>query len=290
MALTRTERRRAAPQDRVVIPIGKRRPAVLEVIGAARERLLFSVFRCTDFKVLDGIADALNRGVKVRMLLTPRAKGWEKKIVELSAYLESMGAEVRRYSDMVVKYHAKYILADKGPALVTSMNLTEKCFSATCDFMLITHDPGIVAGLEDLFECDWLAPHSTFPKGITDRLIIGPDRARAQFTAMLEGAQKSIRMIDHKANDPAIMGLLKAKRAAGLDVRILGQGEAGGLLSHGKLLIVDGREAAFGSMTLSALSLDFRREVSVKVQDHRCVRELVEFFDFLAEGGQIQET
>ena len=287
MATKKPPAARVGKQEEVILEIDRRRAAVLDVIRSARKRLLISVFRCTDVQVLDAIADALNRKVDVRFLMTPRARGWEKRLKELGAYLESMGAQVHSYSDPVVKYHAKYFLADDGPALIGSLNLTAKCFEVTCDFLLLTWDPGVLTGLRQLFEVDWLAPHSTLSPGISQRLIVGPDRARAQFTALLEGAKRSIHIIDHKLDDPSIKALLKSKKAAGVDVRVLGEGQLGGLLSHGKLIIVDGRTAAFGSLALSALSMDFRREVAIVVEDARCVRKLKDFFKRLASGAEL---
>ena len=154
----------------MILAIGQRRQAVLQVIRSARRRLLVSVFRCTDVTVLDAIGEALNRNVDVRFPMTPRARGWEKRLKALGSYLESMGAKVHPYADPVVKYHAKYLLADDGPALITSLNLTAKCFGATCDFILLTHDPGVVSGLRELFEVDWLAPHSTLSAHVSSRL------------------------------------------------------------------------------------------------------------------------
>jgi phosphatidylserine/phosphatidylglycerophosphate/cardiolipin synthase-like enzyme len=269
---------RKIPDERVVLAIDERRDAFLEVIRSARERLQISLFRCTDFPILDAIGDALQRKVDVRVLLTPRARNWEQRLKELAAYLESMGAQVHPYSDPVVKYHAKYVIADDGPALVASLNITDKCFSATCDFILITHDAAIVSGLQRLFEADWLAPHSEFPSDISSRLIVGPDRARNQFTELLTSARRSIHIIDHKLTDPATLGLLQSKKVQGVKVEVLGAGQVGGLISHGKLILVDGKIAAFGSMSLSALSMDFRREVAITVQDPRCIRRLKDFY------------
>jgi phosphatidylserine/phosphatidylglycerophosphate/cardiolipin synthase-like enzyme len=283
------QRQTHTPKEEVFLRIDQRRQAFLDVIHSAQRRLLISLFRCTDFAILDAVAEALNRKVEVRLLLTPRARGWEKRLKELGAYLESMGAQVRPYSDPVVKYHAKYLVADDGQALVGSLNMTAKCFGATCDFILVTRDKGVVSGLVDLFEADWLAPHSSFPSKISDRLIVGPDRARAQFTELLESARRSLCIIDHKIDDPAMIALLKAKRADGVAVQILGGGQLGGLLPHGKLILVDGKTAAFGSMALSALSLDFRREVAVIVRDPRCVRKLKDFYRFVATGGEIMD-
>jgi phosphatidylserine/phosphatidylglycerophosphate/cardiolipin synthase-like enzyme len=279
-----------APEpDQVILAIKQRRETVLQVIRSARERLLISVFRCTDVAVLDAIGEALNRKVDVRFLMTPRARGWEKRLKALGSYLESMGAKVHPYSDPVVKYHAKYLLADDGPALITSLNLTAKCFAATCDFILLTHDPEVVAGLRELFEVDWLAPHSTLSAHVSPRLIVGPEQARVQFTALLQSASRSIHIIDHKLDDPAIQALLKSKKAQGVDVQVLGQGNLGGLLAHGKLMIVDGRIAAIGSMAQTALSLDFRREIAVTVEEPRCVRKLKNFFRLLASGREFME-
>jgi phosphatidylserine/phosphatidylglycerophosphate/cardiolipin synthase-like enzyme len=286
----RNSPRAIAPEpDQVILAIRQRRETVLQVIRSARERLLISVFRCTDVTVLDAIGEALNRKVDVRFLMTPRARGWEKRLKALGTYLESMGAKVHPYSDPVVKYHAKYLLADDGPALITSLNLTAKCFGATCDFILLTYDPGVVAGLRELFDVDWLAPHSTLSSQLSPRLIVGPERARVQFTALLESARRSIHMIDHKLDDPAIRALLKSKKAQGLDVQVLGEGNLGGLLAHGKLMIIDGRIAAIGSMAQTALSLDFRREIAVTVEEPKCVRKLKNFYRLLASGRELMD-
>jgi len=285
--MTNSPRGIAPEPDQVILAIKQRRETVLQVIRSARERLLISVFRCTDVAVLDAIGEALNRKVDVRFLMTPRARGWEKRLKALGTYLESMGAKVHPYSDPVVKYHAKYLLADDGPALITSLNLTAKCFAATCDFIVLTHDPGVVTGLRELFDVDWLAPHSTLSSQVSPRLIIGPEHARAQFTALLQSAKHSIHIIDHKLNDPAIQALLKSKKAQGVDVQVLGQGNLGGLLAHGKLMIVDGRVAVIGSTAQTALSLDFRREIAVTVEEPKCVRKLKNFYHRLASGREL---
>ena len=123
---------------------GERRDTVLDVIRGARHDLVLSLFRCDDFKVLDALASAVERKVRVRALLTPHAKNWDHRLQDLGVFLESMGAEVYRYAGTHSKYHAKYIVADSGPALVASLNFTRKCFQKTCDFILVTHDPVVL--------------------------------------------------------------------------------------------------------------------------------------------------
>ena len=94
-----------------IMPPPERREAVLRVIRSAKERLLMSMFRCTDYMVIDALAEAVNDGVRVELLLTPRATALEaKKLKELGTLVESIGAEVYRYHDPLVKYHAKYMV------------------------------------------------------------------------------------------------------------------------------------------------------------------------------------
>lgn len=275
------------PDERMIVAPEERREAVVRVIRSARQRLLLSMFRCTDYLILDELAEAIQRQVHVAALLTPRVKTIEaKKLKELGVLLAGMGAEVYRYSDPIVKYHAKYVVADDGPAMVASLNFTDKCFTNTCDFLLVTHEPGIVSGLQQLFHLDSVSPEGAVPENLSDRLIVGPDRARAQLTALLEQARRSIRIIDHKLADPSMVALLKDKKDAGVDVAILGSGELGGLRSHGKMLLVDDQVAVIGSIALAPMSLDFRREVAVVIREPRSVGQLNRFFQTMAARAQ----
>lgn len=273
-------RDKLVPAEHVVIAPEGRRDAVLKVIRSARKRLVLSLFRCDDFKVLDELAQALQRKVKVEALLTQRAKGGKKRLKELWGYLESLGATLHRYADPVVKYHAKYIVADDGPALVASLNFTRKCFQSTVDFLLVTHDPAVVSGLKRLFDADCRKPHPGFPR-VGARLIVGPERARQQFSTLLQSARRSIRIIDHKLTDPSIQRLLEAKKTDGVTVVVLGRGASGSLTSHGKLVLVDEQTAVIGSLALSALSLEFRREVAIIIREPRPVSQLNKYFQSL---------
>src|SRR5258706_7757716 len=206
--------------DLLILSPAERRDTLLHVIPGSRKRLFLSLFRCDDQKVLEEISEALERNVKVEALLTRRDKGWEKKLKELHSSLEDLGASVRRYegNGSITKYHAKYLVSDDGPALVGSLNFTQKCFSETCAFLLVTYDPDVVAGLQRLFESDCRSPSSGLPRGLSDRLIIGPDQARTRYTLLLENAKRSIRIIDHRVTDPSMVSLLRAKREAGTTV------------------------------------------------------------------------
>jgi phosphatidylserine/phosphatidylglycerophosphate/cardiolipin synthase-like enzyme len=204
-------------------------------------------------------------------------------MAKLWSALEDTGAILHAYTDAVVKYHAKYLVADEGPAIVASLNLTTKCFSKTCDALVVTHDPTVVADLRRLWTAD--VGRQPLPPDITERLIIGPERARRQFTALIEGARASIRLIDPKLSDPDLLSVLNEKRAAGMDVQVFSDKQLGVLKSHGKIMLLDDRTVVVGSLALAAMSLDFRREVAIVVTDPAAVAEAVELFRTVRDGA-----
>ena len=265
-------------EERVFLEPEERRDVIVQVIRSARQRLILSLFRCTDFRILGELASAVERGVRVDALLTPRARGWREKLEDLSALLDSMGVHVHDYRRRRVKYHAKYIVADASLALIASLNFTRKCFSDTCDFVLTTRDSDVVGGLRSLFEADCNPSGASFSECISDRLIVGPERARAGVAGLLLEARRSIRVIDHRISDPWMVDLLKSREAEGIDVETLERRALGDLLSHGKLILVDDDAALIGSMALSTPSLDLRRELAIVIRDPQCVRKLSGLF------------
>jgi cardiolipin synthase len=262
--------------DRLIVSVDERRPALLDVIRHARRRITLSLFRCNDAAVFEELKAAVDRGVAVEVLVTSRAKGGRKKMAKLWRALEATGAALHAYTDPVVKYHAKYLVADDGPAIVASLNFTKKCFTKTCDALVVTHDAAVVSALRRLWTAD--CGREAMPDDLTERLIVGPERARRQFTALVEAARHSIRLIDAKLSDPDLVSLLNARRRAGMTIEIFSAKRLGDLRSHGKIMLLDDRTVVVGSLALAAMSLDFRREVAIVSTDAPAVDAAMELF------------
>ena len=250
---------------------------MLDMIATARERLVLSLFRCNDYGILDAIAASLERGVKVEAILTKRAKGGRKNLKKLWEALGDMGAVVHWYGDPVVKYHAKYVVADGRRAMIATLNPTKKCFSRTLDFVFTTEHEDLVRSISTLFALDASAERILPRHRISDRLLIGPEGARSRLRQLIASASRTIQLIDHKLSDPEMVALLRERRAAGVEVSVIGKKPIGALQPHGKLLIIDESRAVLGSLALSALSLDFRREVSVVIEQQPIVATLSEY-------------
>lgn len=268
----------------LVLNPAKRRRAVVDTLRSATRTLKLSIFRCDDFGIIEEINSAIRRNVDVKILVSSRARGWTKRLNRLAKLLESAGAKIYRYGGgPSVKYHAKYVVADDTIGLISSSNFTHKCFKRTCDFLLVTHEPEIVSGLKDLFEHDCHEPDFPLPE-ITDRLIVGPERTRERFTRVLESARASIAIMDHRVTDPRMIDIIEAKRKNGVKVGILGSGDIAGMLPHGKMIVVDNQQAVIGSVALSKVSLETRREVAVTVDEPGLVQELSRFFERCASS------
>jgi phosphatidylserine/phosphatidylglycerophosphate/cardiolipin synthase-like enzyme len=268
----------AVARERLVIAPRQRRQTILAAIGGAREQLLLSIFRCDDRLVLRALAAAACRGVHVRVLMTPRARAAARDLDALHAWLSARGVHVRRYQGGM-KYHAKYLVADARLALVTTLNLTTRCFERTCDFTLVSRDPAIVSGLSELFAADSDARPVRLTAAQRDRLIVAPDQQpRERFATLVREARRSIQILDAKLADPQIVGLLQERERRGLAVTRARRRDVRPLRRHGKLLIVDGHTAVIGSLALSARALDGRRELAVVTRDPRLVAALDTFW------------
>jgi phosphatidylserine/phosphatidylglycerophosphate/cardiolipin synthase-like enzyme len=228
--------------------------------------------------VLQALAAAADRGVHVRALMTPRARAAARDLDTLHAWLAGRGIDVRRYQGGM-KYHAKYLVADDGLALVTTLNFTARCFARTCDFTLVSRDPAIVSGLGELFDADWWHRPVRLTDAQRERLIVGPDhQPRERFAGLLRQARRQVRILDAKLTDPHLVGLLEERRAAGVTVERARRRDVRPLRRHGKLLIVDGDAAVIGSFALSSGALERRRELAVITRDAGLVGTLDEFW------------
>ncbi len=268
---------KAMRPDRVIASPGECREAILDAIRGAKRTLLLSLFRCNDKDIFKELKRAAVRGVAVEALVTARAEGSAKKLEKLRKKLDAAGALVKIYADPVVKYHAKYLVADEGPAIVASLNFTKKCFSRTLDALVVTYDPAVVAGLRDVMAADSIMQPA--PSSLTRRLIVGPERARTQLTDLIRGARSSICLLDAKLSDPAFVALLAERREAGLRVDVLDRKRYGEMKSHGKICLIDDRVAVVGGLALAAISLDFRREVAIIVDAPDAVADVRRFLD-----------
>lgn len=269
---------RGCAEERLVITPRLRRRTIVAVIRGACTSLRLSIFRCDDRVVLQALAEAAARGVRVKVLMTPHARAAARDLDAAQAWLAAQGVDVRRFQGGM-KYHAKYLVADEQLALVMTLNLTARCFERTCDFMLATRDPAIVSGLSELFAADTDVRAPRFTDEQRERLIVGPEhRPRERFAALVRAARQSIRIVDAKLEDAYLVTLLEARRREGVTVDRARRRDMRPLRRHGKLLVADNHTAVIGSLAMSATGFEQRRELAVVTRNPRLLSELDAFW------------
>ena len=140
------------------------RPTMAGLIDAARHRLDVQHPKFVDATILDRIAEAQHRGVRVRLL-----SGGKHGISGADApdtfsslrILRRGGVQVRRQKHL--KLHAKMIVADERRALVGSMNIDHRSFDARRELGIVLDEKSIVDRLAAVFEQDWQASEAYEP-------------------------------------------------------------------------------------------------------------------------------
>ena len=280
-----------AQKDSLIVQPGDSFFPIVRAIDKAERCINLTVFRMDDPIIQRALVEAHARRVRIRVLISSSARGWEERNQKLLKEARKLGIATKEPSGdkKKARYHYKVMTVDASVALVFTFNPTRENLHYTRDFGIETHNPQVATEIDRLFEADW--DNTSFTPNEDSPLLISPFNSRKKMTAILEGAEKSIHIADAKVEDPAILQLLVNKARSGVEVRILGSQQGVPLPSsldsraipryklHAKCVIVDGVRAVIGSMNLRTESFDKRREVSITVDDPDVLKRLNAVFN-----------
>jgi cardiolipin synthase len=257
---------------------------IVTAIRSARKKIDIFIFRSDHHEIERALAQAVQRGVTVRALIAHTNRGGEARLRKLEQRLLASGVLVSRTSDELVRYHAKYMIADSVLHLF-GFNFTKLDIDKSRSFAIATRDGKAVQEATRLFESDLLRqPYS--PGG--SNLVVSPDNARETLAAFIRGGRHELAIYDAKVQDPAMIKLLKERAAKGVTVRVLGgvKGKEGGIDArapamrmHVRAIIRDGTRAFVGSQSLRKEELDRRREVGLIISNPAVARKLLQVFE-----------
>jgi len=257
---------------------------IVTAIRSARKRIDVFIFRIDHREVEKALAQAVQRGVTVRALIAHTNRGGEARLRKLEQRLLAAGVLVSRTSDELVRYHAKYMIADSVLYLF-GFNFTKIDIDKSRSFAIATRDGRSLQEATRLFESDVLRQPYT-PGG--SNLVISPDNARETLAAFIRGARRELAIYDAKVQDPAMIKLLKERVSKGVNVRVLGnvKGKEGGIDArapamrmHVRAIVRDGTRAFVGSQSLRKEELDRRREVGLIITNPTVARKLLQVFE-----------
>jgi cardiolipin synthase len=131
-----------------------------QFIDTATQRLDVQHPKYVDAVILERLASAADRGVKVHVLCGGKHGISEWDILDTFASLRTLrrfGAKVHKQKNLRV--HAKLIIVDDVHALVGSMNIDRSAFDLRRELGITIDDAAAVARLKEVFTTDWELSH-----------------------------------------------------------------------------------------------------------------------------------
>jgi cardiolipin synthase A/B len=291
------------PQRTLVIQPDDGVDPVLGLLADARESLRVKQFTLSEPRLVQGLIDAHQRGVEVRVMLNPHRSSGDRPNDGVFDQLQQTGMAVQWTSPDYVVTHEKSIVVDDRRALIATFNLVSKYFTETRDYGVISTDPGQVAQVVAGFEADW--KHVPFHPDPHAGLLWSVTNARPLMAHFIDQTRHTLDVQHPKFVDATIVERMVAAQARGVHVRVLCGGRHGlsdydvldtfaslrlmeragvrvhrqkHLKLHAKLIIADGKRALLGSMNIDRSAFDLRRELGISFDDEPLVERLSQVF------------
>jgi cardiolipin synthase A/B len=257
---------------------------VVRAIQRAKRTVDIAVFRTDREEIEKALAAAVQRGVRVRVLVAHTNRGGENRLRKLEQRLLEAGATVSRTGDDFLRYHGKFLVADDTLHLF-GFNFTRIDTTRSRSFGVSTKDASSVREAKALFDAD-SSRQPFVPK--RTHLVVSPENARETLTTFIKGAKRQLLIYDVNIQDRVFIKLLEQQAAAGVDVRVIGKCKGGkdidarplrSLRLHVRAMVRDGARAFVGSQSLRRPELDQRREVGVLITNGAVARQLRDIFE-----------
>ena len=289
-------------QQLLVMPDDGVRP-IVDFIASAQQELRLKQFKLQSPAVLEALHQAKQRGVQVRVMLNPHTSGGDRWNDQAYAALQSWGISVAWTSESFPVTHEKSIVVDDSAALIATFNLSDKYFTETRDYGVITYAAPAVEQVIDGFEHDW--NRSFFNPDLSIGLVWSSFHSRGQMAKVIDAAEERLWVQHPKFVDAVILERLIAACERGVKVRVLCGGKHGisdwdiydtfaslrvlsrsgvkvrrqkHLKLHAKLILVDKQMALIGSMNIDRSAFDLRRELGIETDAPEVVARCVELY------------
>ncbi len=258
---------------------------IIHAIKTARKLIDVFIFRFDRDDVEKALGSAVQRGVVVRAIIAHTNRGGEARLRKLEQRLLAQGVLVSRSADDLLRYHAKYMIADSTLHLL-GFNFTKLDMNKSRSFAVSTKDSRAVQAALKLFEAD-LTRQPYAPS--KSNLVVSPENSREMLAGFIKGAKKQLAIYDAKLFDPAMVKLLRERADKGVEVRVLGAikgkygdieaRKLGNMRLHVRAIVRDGSQAFVGSQSLRKDELENRREVGLIVTNPAMARGMLKVFD-----------
>ncbi len=283
-------------QTELIIEPDRGPTPILQAIHNAKSSIDLVMYGFTDLQFADMLNNAKKNGRNVRVLLQhyPYKADSENKTVadKLQAYHISL---IWPDGDFQLT-HQKTLLTDHTNAIVMTFNFTHSTFKNERNFALKISDPNEIHEIQQVFDSDY--QHKKISVHQPD-LIWSPDNSRQKLLSLIQNAKYSIKIYAETLSDYQIIGALAKAAKNGVNISVITSTHdkkpnkkftflthAGVIIYisknyyiHAKVIIVDDKTAALGSINLTRASIDKNRELAVITHDHDVIEQLEKTFN-----------
>ena len=136
------------------------RDRIVEFIDGAKHRLFVQNERYQDAVIIERLVRAVERGVKIHVMVRPPHTLKKEKLVEGVGgirILNDVGVKVHKLKHL--KLHAKMLLADGKRAIVGSINFSPGSFDTRRELAIEVDDKHIINRLHKIARHDWKHSH-----------------------------------------------------------------------------------------------------------------------------------
>jgi phosphatidylserine/phosphatidylglycerophosphate/cardiolipin synthase-like enzyme len=282
----------------IVLPDATTAP-IVALLASAKASLRLKMMEFDAPELIEAVAAASRRGVKVRVLFNAAGRGGVSDNAATRAALHAAGAEVADAWHKLSVVHEKSLVIDDASALVMSCDWSTAGLAEARDFAVHTTHRHEVDEIAACFDVDW--QHLHFKPHGKLRLVWGPLNARERVAEFIDAARHTLLVQNARYQDPVMIERLVRAVRRGVALQLVAHAvhrmeakeitsDTGGLRMlddlgvqvrrlkhqrlHGNMLLADGARAMIGSVNFSPASLDRRRELAIETDDSAVIQAL----------------
>lgn len=281
--------------------------AIADFIKSSQSSIDLIAHRLDDARIVDELASAARRGVKVRVMLDKNPSEGEEANAASEARLKAARVFTSWSDPHFSSTMARAIVSDNRAALVMTFDLVEEQLDGARGFAVLLRDSRDVADLSWMFEADWKRARSS---PLASSLVWEPNGARTKLLSSIRTATAHIDIYSDDIRDPDIQAAVAQAVKRGVVVRILAGARSGdspsglnkaalagasvrhlqGMPLSASAMIADdgrgGRTAIVGISMLQAHAKKESRGLGVLISDKARLSRLAEAFAKDWKGGK----
>ena len=200
-------------------------------MDAAKDEIRIEICVLEDPRILERVQAALDRGVRVRVIVDRQKYGeLASESANLAQYLTAAGGELHLSNPVFPRSFPKIILVDSDLLVYGSACLDETTFLQYRDFAATSTNRQILRELHRLFENDWVysaavgqepAPFNPTPQISRRDLIVSPVNGAERLVGLYQEARRTLDVYTELLGNPTLESELVAAVNRGVRVRLI---------------------------------------------------------------------